>query len=91
MCLPPGADETISDSQHGFTEGKSCPIKLVATCARVTALVGEGRGTDVIHLDLCQASDAVPQDNPVSKLETHGPHRWTTRGDKELAGWSHSI
>jgi len=31
--------EVSGDSQHGFTQGKSCVTNLVAFCDRVTALV----------------------------------------------------
>lgn len=51
--------EMTGDNQHGFAKGKSCLTNLVAFCGSVTEVVGEGRATDVICLDLCRAFGIV--------------------------------
>lgn len=60
--------QVIGDSQHAFTKGKSHPANLVAFYNGATELVGKGRGTAVMCLDLCKEFDTVPYYILVAKL-----------------------
>jgi len=62
----------LNESQHGFRKGRSCLTNLLALFDRVTGVVDEGDGIDVIYLDFAKAFDKVPHQRLISKLISHG-------------------
>lgn len=46
-------------SQHGFTQGKSCPMNLIAFCDEVTSTVDKQKSVSAVYFDLSKTSNAA--------------------------------
>jgi len=71
--------QVIQASQHGFTKGMSCLIRLVALCSGVTTSVDNGRAIDFIYLDFCKAFDTSLTISFPLKCERYRFNGWTVQ------------
>ena len=62
----------LSDSQYGFTSGRSCVTQLLTTINDWMTDIDEDKPVDAIYLDLAKAFDTVPHQRLVSKLRGYG-------------------
>ncbi len=66
-------NELILASQHGFIMiSTSCQTNLIEYLDTLTKLLDAGHSVDVIYLDFAKASDKVPHQRLIKKLEAHG-------------------
>lgn len=49
LCQRTWKTKMFGDNQHGFTKFKLCLPSSVAFCNRVTALLDQGRATDLVY------------------------------------------
>ncbi|CAM5164912.1 unnamed protein product [Eretmochelys imbricata] len=71
--------KVIRNSQHGFTQGKSCLTNLIAFYDEITGFVDEGKAVDVLFLDFSKAFDMVSHSTLASNLKKYGLNEWTIR------------
>ena len=62
----------ISETQHGFREGRSCLTNLLETLEAWTKIIDEGDGIDVAYLDFRKAFDLVSHKHLIYKMSKYG-------------------
>lgn len=70
--------QVICNSQHLFTNSKSCLTNLIATFGDIISLVDGERTMNVIFLDFSEAFNIVSHSILVSQSRKHGLDGWTT-------------
>jgi len=70
----------LSESQHGFMQGRSCVTNLLEFFETITKELDGGVPMDVVYLDFAKAFDKVPKMRLMEKLRAHkvegDVHRW---------------
>ena len=62
----------FNPGQHGFRAGRSCLSQLLSHLDRITALLEQGSGVDVVYLDFSKAFDKVDIGITLQKLRDLG-------------------
>ena len=62
----------LSDSQHGFREGRSCLTNLLDTLETWTDILDHSDGVDVAYLDFRKAFDLVSHRHLIHKMSKYG-------------------
>ena len=65
-------NNTLSDNQHGFREGRSCLTNLLETLEMWTGFLDDGDGVDVAYLDFRKAFDLVSHRHLLYKMSKFG-------------------
>uniref|UniRef100_A0A803T570 Reverse transcriptase domain-containing protein n=1 Tax=Anolis carolinensis TaxID=28377 RepID=A0A803T570_ANOCA len=79
VCEHLETNAVIANSQHGFTQNKSCQTNLISFFGRVTSWVNTGNAVDVAYLDFSKAFNKVPHDLLANKLVKCGLDKTTVR------------
>ena len=74
-----GEKKVNRNSQHRFTQGKSCSTSIVVFYDGITSWENGGRAVDVIYLDFHKAFDTVSHNILIMKLRKFGIDEWTVR------------
>ena len=65
-------EKSISKSQHGFVNKRSCLSNLLETVDAVLDILETGDPVDILYLDFCKAFDTVPHYRLLTKIESMG-------------------
>jgi len=65
-------NNSIRNSQHGFTKGRSCLSNLLTCQDSIMKILDEGSAVDIVYLDLQKAFDKVPHDQLIKKVREIG-------------------
>ena len=85
-------NQVIRPSHHGFMKGRSCLTKLISFYDKVTCLVDEGKGVDVVCLDFSKDFDTISHSILLEKLAVHSLDRRTLHCVKNwLDGWPQRV
>ena len=67
-----GAQNLISQQQHGFVRGRSCQTNILLCLERWTDIVDSGKSVDVAYFDYAKAFDKVSHKLLLIKLQAYG-------------------
>ena len=67
-----GANNLISQQQHGFVKGRSCQTNILLCLERWTDIIDSGKSVDVAYFDYAKAFDKVSHRLLLIKLQAYG-------------------
>jgi Reverse transcriptase (RNA-dependent DNA polymerase) len=65
-------ENLITDSQHGFRQGRSCTTNLTIFLDSLMKIIDKGKAADIFYLDFAKAFDKVPRERLIIKLRAKG-------------------